>query len=80
MSSLSRSHKRWKKTIHFGDDWEHDILVENVLDRDEAVSYPRCTDGRRAAPSEDCPTGFDAKTVDPDPVPPMLNTASVRGR
>jgi hypothetical protein len=38
----------------FGDDWEHDILVEKVLDRDENVSYPRCTGGRRAAPPEDC--------------------------
>ncbi|MGH3620416.1 MAG: plasmid pRiA4b ORF-3 family protein [Sciscionella sp.] len=38
----------------FGDDWEHDILVEKVLDREETVSYPRCTGGRRAAPPEDC--------------------------
>jgi Plasmid pRiA4b ORF-3-like protein len=41
-------------TYDFGDDWAHDILVEKVLDRDEAVSYPRCTGGRRAAPPEDC--------------------------
>jgi hypothetical protein len=40
-------------TYDFGDDWEHDILVEKVLDRDETVSYPRCTGGRRAAPPED---------------------------
>jgi Plasmid pRiA4b ORF-3-like protein len=38
----------------FGDDWEHDVLVEKVLDRDSTVSYPRCTGGRRAAPPEDC--------------------------
>jgi len=38
----------------FGDDWEHDILVEKVLDRDETATYPRCTGGRRAAPPEDC--------------------------
>src|SRR5262249_9892724 len=41
-------------TYDFGDDWEHDILVEKVLARDEAASYPRCTGGRRAAPPEDC--------------------------
>jgi Plasmid pRiA4b ORF-3-like protein len=41
-------------TYDFGDDWVHDILVEKVLDRDEAVGYPRCTGGRRAAPPEDC--------------------------
>ncbi|MGH4024851.1 MAG: plasmid pRiA4b ORF-3 family protein [Pseudonocardiaceae bacterium] len=41
-------------TYDFGDDWEHDILVEKVLDRDETAGYPRCTGGRRAAPPEDC--------------------------
>jgi Plasmid pRiA4b ORF-3-like protein len=41
-------------TYDFGDDWEHDILVEKTLDRDETATYPRCTGGRRAAPPEDC--------------------------
>lgn len=41
-------------TYDFGDDWQHDILVEKVLSRDETARYPRCTGGRRAAPPEDC--------------------------
>ncbi len=41
-------------TYDFGDDWEHDILVEKVLDRDGTTAYPRCTGGRRAAPPDDC--------------------------
>ncbi|MFF0655569.1 plasmid pRiA4b ORF-3 family protein [Micromonospora tulbaghiae] len=41
-------------TYDFGDNWEHDILVERVLDRDASATYPRCVGGRRAAPPEDC--------------------------
>ncbi|MDG4766467.1 plasmid pRiA4b ORF-3 family protein [Solwaraspora sp. WMMD406] len=37
----------------FGDSWDHEIVVEKSLDR-QAVVYPRCTGGRRAAPPEDC--------------------------
>jgi hypothetical protein len=41
-------------TYDFGDDWRHDIVVEKVLERERAVTYPRCTGGRRAAPPDDC--------------------------
>jgi hypothetical protein len=41
-------------TYDFGDDWDHDILVEEVLDHNETAGYPRCTGGRRAAPPDDC--------------------------
>ena len=41
-------------TYDFGDDWDHDIRVEKVLDHDAAAGYPRCTGGRRAAPPDDC--------------------------
>ena len=41
-------------TYDFGDDWEHEIVVEKTLQRDSAVCYPRCTGGRRAAPPDDC--------------------------
>jgi Plasmid pRiA4b ORF-3-like protein len=37
----------------FGDDWQHDIVVEKILDRDPTATYPRCTGGRRAAPPDD---------------------------
>ncbi len=38
----------------FGDGWEHALLVEKVLPRDEGVQYPVCLAGRRACPPEDC--------------------------
>ena len=47
-------HSKIRYTYDFGDDWEHDILVEKVFDRNETTAYPRCTSGRRAAPPEDC--------------------------
>ncbi|MET0493962.1 MAG: plasmid pRiA4b ORF-3 family protein [Actinoplanes sp.] len=44
---------RFEYTYDLGDSWTHLIEVEKVLDR-QAVVYPRCTGGRRAAPPEDC--------------------------
>lgn len=37
----------------FGDDWFHDIVLEQVDDLRTAPELPRCTGGRGAAPAED---------------------------
>jgi hypothetical protein len=44
----------------FGDDWKHLIEVEKIAPAEPGVRYPRCTDGARAHPIEDCggPWGF----------------------
>lgn len=38
----------------FGDYWEHDIVLENVLPYDSTMRGPVCTAGRRNCPPEDC--------------------------
>lgn len=41
-------------TYDFGDGWQHDIILEKILPREGGVIYPRCVDGKRACPPEDC--------------------------
>jgi len=41
-------------TYDFGDDWEHDISVEEVLAAEPARCYPVCLTGKGACPPEDC--------------------------
>jgi len=48
------ANSRLRYTYDFGDDWEHDVVVEKVLDRRGTADYPRCSGGRRAAPPDDC--------------------------
>ena len=38
----------------FGDNWQHDVVLEKTLPRDTDVEYPRCLAGERACPLEDC--------------------------
>jgi hypothetical protein len=44
----------------FGDDWTHQVLVEDIITPQEAGLTPRCIDGRRACPPEDVggPPGY----------------------
>ncbi len=38
----------------FGDGWEHKIQLEEILPREKGVKYPKCINGKRACPPEDC--------------------------
>lgn len=44
---------RFTYTYDFGDDWEHDILVEKILPAEADQRYPVCIAGKRACPPED---------------------------
>jgi hypothetical protein len=38
----------------FGDDWQHVVLLEDILPRDASTKYPWCLAGAQACPPEDC--------------------------
>jgi Plasmid pRiA4b ORF-3-like protein len=62
--------KKFRYIYDMGDNWEHVIQVEKVLEVDPLAKYPRCLEGERACPPEDCggPWGyadFLAAIVDP---------------
>ncbi|QDV36967.1 plasmid pRiA4b ORF-3 family protein [Tautonia plasticadhaerens] len=40
-------------TYDFGDNWQHEVLVEKVVSPEEGMTYPACIDGKRACPPED---------------------------
>ena len=46
--------KKFGYTYDFGDNWEHEIKIEKTLAAESKVRYPRCTEGARACPPEDC--------------------------
>ena len=38
----------------FGDNWEHELVLEKILPIDENIVVPACIKGKRACPPEDC--------------------------
>ena len=38
----------------FGDGWTHDVRLEAIVPTEANAKYPRCIDGARACPPEDC--------------------------
>jgi hypothetical protein len=52
--------KKFRYVYDMGDSWTHTLLVEKTVPAEPASAYPRCTDGKRACPPEDCggPWGY----------------------
>ncbi len=51
---FSEKTKQALYTYDFGDSWEHTVQLEKILPREAGIKYPRCIDGKRACPPEDC--------------------------
>lgn len=47
-------------TYDFGDNWQHTIILEEILPYEKGSKYPRCIAGERNSPPEDCggPHGY----------------------
>ncbi len=51
---LSEPGERVRYTYDFGDDWEHEIVLEKILRTRPDELYPVCVAGKSACPPEDC--------------------------
>jgi hypothetical protein len=51
---FSMDNPQAKYIYDFGDNWQHSILLEEILARADRVKYPICIAGERASPPEDC--------------------------
>jgi hypothetical protein len=61
---------RLRYTYDFGDDWEHEIVVEELLDTDPEIHYPILVAAKGTCPPEDCggPWGYaELKEILADP-------------
>ena len=57
---IARGVARFVYTYDYGDNWRHDVIVEEVRDGDPDREYPAFVDGSRRCPPEDVggPDGF----------------------
>ena len=49
----SRPTRKFRYEYDFGDGWEHEIVVEQVLLPEPGAAYPQCVKGKGACPPED---------------------------
>ena len=51
---LTKKHDKITYQYDFGDRWEHDIFLEELVEVDPKIIYPFCVDGKMSCPPEDC--------------------------
>lgn len=52
--AISNSGHKIRYTYDFGDNSEHDIVLEKTMSAGDITTVPNFIDGRRACPPEDC--------------------------
>jgi len=57
---VKKTGTRFAYVYDFGDDWQHELLVETISSPKKGVKYPVCLEGERSCPPEDCggPWGY----------------------
>jgi hypothetical protein len=51
---FTRKGKKLEYEYDFGDGWMHQVVYEGAVEPVEGAKYPRCIEGARACPPEDC--------------------------
>lgn len=67
---LGKAGAKARYTYDFGDNWEHAIVVEKVLQPEPGIAYPICLGGKLHCPPEDCggiPGYYDLLAAISDP-------------
>jgi hypothetical protein len=61
VSIIKMGATKFRYTYDFGDDWEHEIVIEKPPPANPAQPLPVCIAGKRNAPPEDCggPWGYE---------------------
>jgi hypothetical protein len=54
LSNVVEVPKRFSYQYDFGDNWQHEVVVETIETVPLALKFATCIDGRRACPPEDC--------------------------
>ncbi|WP_102346131.1 IS1096 element passenger TnpR family protein [Bacillus sp. Marseille-P3661] len=75
---LKKEKDRVLYTYDYGDNWEHDIVLEKILPEEPVTYYPRCTKAMRAVPEEDSRfnyvvTGIVTETINQKEVLAAIN-------
>lgn len=53
-SDVAEAPMRFSYQYDFGDNWEHEIVVEAIESVPSVLKFAACIDGQRACPPEDC--------------------------